>query len=427
MRLRLFTLFFLLSFTVLGSTPDQKFEELAQKFIPEYQALKVPLIQTAYIDNLKLIQSLEGIHAQKKVVTKYYKLLKQIDPKDLKKSLRVQYAELEYELGLDQERLGLEEDFKRNEPASISDKGLFHLKNGRRWYRYFLKKWTTTTPSSVELMRFGRQEVAKVRKAMSTIQKKLGYEGKDKEFYAHLNSEAFIIRDEKKLVEDFKALRAHIRSNLDRQFEVTDIPEVDIKPIPNVTKDSPPGYYDGNTFFFNFYQNKFAKRALEWLFIHEAIPGHHYQGSLAAQSSPLNQLFWHSGFAEGWAVYTEDIGKDVLAYQDPYMEYGKWEWDLIRSSRIVLDVGLNYYGWSKERAERFWNENIPNQDDLREREINRVVRWPLQVLTYKLGEKKFLDLKEKAMQDLGLDEKEFHTTILQYGDLPLPVLNSLFG
>ena len=120
---------------------------------------------------------------------------------------------------------------------------------------------------------------------------------------------------------------------------------------------------------------------------------------------------------------------DLGANQDPYEHHGKWEWDLVRSARVVLDIGINYFGWTRAEALRFWNANIPNQDDISEREINRMFNWPAQVLAYQVGERKFLELRKRMENQQGkaFDLKKFHAEVLARGSIPLPVLDEIIG
>ncbi|HMH20681.1 MAG TPA: DUF885 family protein, partial [Puia sp.] len=182
-------------------------------------------------------------------------------------------------------------------------------------------------------------------------------------------------------------------------------------------------YYDNNTFYYNLFDKPYNTRQVDWLFIHEAVPGHHYQSSLRDQSngSSIQRLFWYSGFAEGWAAYTEELGRQLGLYTTPYAELGKWEWDIVRSVRVPLDVGLNYYGWTDEQALAFWKKNIRNQDDIAMREINRMRRWPAQVVTYKYGALQIMHWKEELQRKEGkdFDIRRFHDRLLRQGNLPL--------
>jgi len=276
-------------------------------------------------------------------------------------------------------------------------------------------------------MKFGEREVARVTANIRSIQSKLGFENDTVGFYEYLNDPSFLITDETTLINSLTSIRDSIQAKLGNDFEDTDNAVVDIEPVKDPDKDTPPGYFADGVFYFNFYQNKFRKRNLEWLFIHEAVPGHHYQGTVKANRPPIRKLFWYPGFTEGWGAYSEDLGTDLECYQDIHQQLGKWEWDLVRSARVVMDVGLNYFGWSKDTVRKYWKDHIPNQDDIMDREIDRMIRWPAQVLSYKVGERTILKLREMSERTLGqdFDLKKFHSLVLERGSIPLVVLENV--
>ena len=188
-----------------------------------------------------------------------------------------------------------------------------------------------------------------------------------------------------------------------------------------------PAFYSDNTLYYNFFDQPFNKRQIAWVYLHEALPGHHYERSYsrALEPSPVQQLFYTSGYSEGWAAYVEEIGNEIGAYQNIYDELGKWEWDIIRSVRVPLDVGLNYYGWSDEQALEFWRRHITGQDDIGRREIARMKRWPCQVITYKYGADKILQWKARFEEQPGFSLKAFHGEVLKRGPLPFSILEGL--
>lgn len=138
----------------------------------------------------------------------------------------------------------------------------------------------------------------------------------------------------------------------------------------------------------------------------------------------FNKLFWYPGYGEGWAAYAEEYGKELGLYQTPYEELGRWEWDIVRSVRVALDVAINYCGWNDNQALAFWKKNIRNQDDIAMREINRMKRWPVQVITYKYGASQFLLWKKKMQLKEGasFNISNFHNELLKRGALPFMVL-----
>lgn len=138
--------------------------------------------------------------------------------------------------------------------------------------------------------------------------------------------------------------------------------------------------------------------------------------------SPLSALTFYSGNAEGWGCYVEYLGKELGLYQQPAAELGKWEWDLVRSARVVLDVGIHDRGWTHAQALAYWQANVPGQDDIAEREINRVTNWPGQCLSYKVGAQRIEDMKSRQAQRPGFSPPRFHAAYLALSRLPLEVV-----
>ena len=138
----------------------------------------------------------------------------------------------------------------------------------------------------------------------------------------------------------------------------------------------------------------------------------------------MPSLFYHPGYSEGWAAYIKDLALETELYRNVYDEYGKWEWDLIRSVRVALDVALNYYGWTDEQALTLWRKYLPGQDDIARREIARMKRWPAQVISYKYGSQKILEWKERWVNEERGDLLAFHEAVLQHGQVPFSVLES---
>jgi len=138
-------------------------------------------------------------------------------------------------------------------------------------------------------------------------------------------------------------------------------------------------------------------------------------------NSEVQKQFYYLGLSEGWAAYTEELGKQLGVYKTPYDELGKWEWDIVRSVRVPMEVGINYYGWTDEQALAFWKKNITGQDDIAMREIARVKRWPAQSITYKYGALQIMQWKATLQKREGkrFDIKQFHDKILQHGSLPI--------
>ena len=203
------------------------------------------------------------------------------------------------------------------------------------------------------IYQFGLGEVERVKSHIETIRKETGLS--EDEFYKHLNDPSFFISNPEVVQQSFERTKAIVYSNLQKIFVKTKIPDLKIERGESKQLAQTPGYYDSNTFYYNLFDKPYNKRQLDWLFIHEAVPGHHYQSSIIAQTkvSDVQNLFFYMGFAEGWGAYAEELGKDLGVYKTPYDELGKWEWDIVRSVRVPLDVGLNYYGWTDQQALEF--------------------------------------------------------------------------
>lgn len=425
-------LFFILAFksgfTLAASSSDSELQILVREFIPAYTALHIPELELSYIENFKHIQDLLGIQRQRYFFNQYRRDLLSIDRSDLETENRYLRDNLLYEFNLNLSRLDLEHNYRKFHPSTdLPTDGISHMPDGKRWYSYYIERWSSKHMTPHRLLKFGEDEVGRISAEIAAIQAKLGYTGNAEGFYQHLNDPSFLITNQLDLVQSLTSIRDSIQTRLNGDFADTNIPVVAIKPIQNPNKDTPPGYYEDGVFYFNFYQNRFRKRNLQWLFLHEANPGHHFQNSVARSRTTVQKLFWYPGFTEGWGAYSEDLGKDLGQYQDIYQQLGKWEWDLVRSARVVLDVGLNYFGWSKDRARTYWNTHVPNQEDIREREIDRMIRWPAQVLSYKVGEQTFLQLKKHLSdnQGKGFDLRDFHTQMLKRGSIPLDVLTEI--
>jgi len=238
------------------------------------------------------------------------------------------------------------------------------------------------------------------------------------------------------VVAGYERIKTQALAHLSAMYEQipADVPDIEFMTWPDAGPYTPPGIYlseDDNAygkavFQFNFYGNRHNRRAMDWMFLHEAIPGHHFH-RYVRQSAPhdaLEGLWFAGGTLEGWATYVEYFGEEMGLYRDDWAWLGKWEWDLVRSARIVLSVGIHDRGWSKAEALAFWKANVPNQDDIAEREITRCTNWPAQVLTYKIGAKKIFELRDAAArrEGAGFDLRKFHTRFLSAGYVPLEVM-----
>lgn len=411
-----------------AADPDAAAQALFDTFVTDFTALDPPMdaFALSYEANFREIPDRDVTRERTALFLQTRDTLRRIRRGGLSPDVRYQYDTLAWEVGFALRRLRLE---ARLEPSpDVASTGLYGLRDGRRWYRLYLQRWASDDITPRRLLALGKADVARISSEIATIQAELGYAGRDAEFHTFLNGPTFWQTDEEALQASFRALRASVSLRLADVFEPRDLAEVQIARWEDATKDTPPGYWNDGTFYYTFFDGRFPARTTEWLFLHEAVPGHHFQANTEAATgarTPLLDLFWFPGFAEGWGAYAEDIGRDIGCFGDPYQYLGKWEWDRVRSARLVVDVGIHHRGWTRDEALDWWHVHVPNQDGIAEREIDRVTRWPAQVVSYKVGEHEILDLRAYAEDQLGdrFDVRRFHSLVLLRGSLPLPVLD----
>ncbi len=412
----------LLLFLFIQANRKSDIEKLKEDFHNGYTSLGISGIQIAYVGNFESIGSLSQIEKQEEFFDKMLARWEAISSEGLSEANLLDYQIIGYEIALNKERLALEKAWNPVTPLD-GTKSLYTLPNGKQWYSYLLKRWVDKEVTPDKLFELGLLEIEKVKGNMRRLQRESGLSKAD--FAKHLNSEQFYIENPDQIQQAFEEVKKRVAKKAPDLFPYVDqIPEVAIARGTNAALANAPAYYNNNTFYYNLFDKPFNRRQLGWFYAHEAIPGHHYQSSLngVVERSAIQDLFWYAGFVEGWGAYVEHLGYELDAYTDMYDEYGKWEWDLIRSVRVCLDVGINHRGWSDERAMDFWNTHIQDQEDIARREIARMKRWPAQVITYKYGAAALLSLLEKAKERPDFDFKRFHTSILAHGDIPISIL-----
>ena len=409
---------------------QQNFDAFCSRFVSGYKVLNLPELDLSYVTGLERIGSADSLQKQLEFFKSVQAELAGYKPGELSASQKTDYALIAYETKLNLEHLALEQDWLKHKPAQIPTGGIITIPNGKAWYAYLLKRWVDADVTPDQIYQFGLTEVTRVQKHIEAVRAQTGLS--EDVFYNHLNDSSFFEKDPIKVQQAFEHTKAIVYANLPRLFNNFNIPPLKIEKGAAKQLAQTPGYYNDNTFYYNLFDKPYNKRQFDWLFIHEAVPGHHYQLSIVAQTktSEVQKLFFYAGLAEGWAAYTEELGKQLGVYQTPYDEMGKWEWDIVRSVRVPLDVGLNYYGWTDAQALAFWKKNIRNQDDIALREIARMRRWPAQVVTYKYGALQLLHWKEELQKKQGknFNIRDFHSRVLDHGSLPIfLVKKNVFG
>ena len=337
------------------------------------------------------------------------------------------------------ERCALEKQIKAAGAVPVPAEGLHQLPYGKALYRFLARYATGVNISPDEIYTYGLAEIDKIHREMQAIQARAGFAGDTAAWNRYLNDPRFFITERDSVVAGYEKIKERTLAFLPALFEQTTPPDIEFMTWPDAGPYTPPGIYlseDDNAYGkavyqFNFYGNRHNRRAMDWLFLHEAIPGHHFHRYVRRLAPPddLAELWFAGGTVEGWATYVEYFGREMGLYRDDMAWLGKWEWDLVRSVRIVLSVGIHERGWSKAEALAFWKANIPNQDAIAEREITRCTNWPAQVLTYKIGAKKIFEIRAAAEKRAGaaFDVRKFHTRFLSAGYVPLEVIADLLG
>jgi uncharacterized protein (DUF885 family) len=385
MKLVLQTICLFLLFTRITPIHHTNFTDLRNNFVAGYRSFNIPDLQLSYSENLRNISSENNIQKQIEFFQQIKKDIAVYKEDSLATEEKDDLDLIEYETNLNLQRLSLEKKWISKKSVILPVNNFHDIPDDSAWYIYFLKKWIGADVSPDELYLNGLEEIERVKQHIENIRLQTGMDSA--QFYRHLNDSSFFITDEFQVQQAFEHTKSIISKNLNNLFFVHSIPDVSIKEGTNTELAQTPGYYSNNTFYFNYFDKSYNKRQISWLFIHEAIPGHHYESAVSGEVnlSAVQRLFNYPGFSEGWSAYAEELGKELGVYQTVYDELGKWEWDLVRSVRVPLDVGLNYYGWTDEKAFAFWKQYIAGQDDIAMREIGRMRRWPAQAITYKYG------------------------------------------
>lgn len=406
-----------------SSTADEaKLKATMAFFATQYSDLNIPRLTLSYETALTNLNSLNTLKKQQNFFDQLKTKLDAINPGEVPKELRIEYDILRYEQAINEERINLSMPFVENK-HEVTDKGIYHVKNGKAWYQFLVKHWTSGNMSPEAIALYGQAEVDRIKQEMKKIETSVP------DFFKIHHSDKFLTNDQQLIQEEFYKAKKTVDQHLSHYFPGFErLPEVRITQGTNNAMVQVPAYYNNNTFYYNLFDQPFDLRQIDWLFIHEGNPGHHFQLNfettidVPAYRSNLS----YGGFREGWAAYVENLGQEVGLYQTPYHYYSKWEWDLIRSVRLILDVGINYFGWTDAEAMKEWKKHIEGKDDIGQREITRMRRWPAQVLTYKVGAKAIREARQAAQLSQGdhFDLKVFHTKLLSRSSIPVQLIGA---
>lgn len=312
------------------------------------------------------------------------------------------------------------------------------LPDGKDWYRHEVRAFTTTQLAPAEIHQIGLKEVARIRARMDEVIRDSGFKGTFAEFAHFLRTDPqFFHTRPEDLVREYRDVSKRADAGLPALFGTLPRNTYGVIPVPDyAAKSQTTAYYQPGSlkagrpgyYFVNTYDLKTRPRwEMESLSLHEAVPGHHLQISLAQElpdMHPLRRNGGYTAFVEGWALYAESLGEGMDFYQDPYSKFGQLTYEMWRAIRLVVDTGMHAEGWTREQAITYFTENSAKAEHDITVEIDRYIVWPGQALAYKLGELKIKELRARARASLGekFNMRTFHDRVLEAGALPLNVL-----
>ncbi len=313
------------------------------------------------------------------------------------------------------------------------------MPNGKEWYAFKVKQFTTTNKNPDDLHQLGLSEVERLTAEMNKIRERVKFDGDLKTFNRFLlKDKRFYYTKADDLLAGYRDITKKADAELPKLFRTLPRLTYGVRPIAAFAAPSSSGaqYFGGSLqagragwFEANTYDLRSRpKWDMETLALHEAVPGHHFQIAIAQEIEGVPEFRKHgqfTAFIEGWALYAESLGDEMGFFKDPYSKYGNFSGEMMRSIRLVVDTGMHAKGWSKQQALDYYRSKMPITDADSEVEINRYITWPGQALAYKVGQLRFRELREKAKRVLGdkFDVRDFHDEVLRHGALPMEVLD----
>jgi uncharacterized protein (DUF885 family) len=324
-------------------------------------------------------------------------------------------------------------------PKGRTEPGLWSLPNGDALYRFQIHLNTTTDTDPETIHQLGLREVARIEGEQLAIAKKLGFADL-KSFRTSLKTNPKVIpTSREQIIDTYRRYIAQMEPELPKLFGLLPKTQVQVQPVQafrekeaasaDYSQGTPDGSRPGIVYVnTSDYQHR-TLVSVESTAYHEGVPGHHMQISIAQTLPalpPFRQQAGYTAYIEGWALYSERLGKDIGFYQDPISDYGRLSDELLRADRLVLDTGVHYKRWTRQQMVDFLHEHSSNDEPEIQAETDRYIAIPGQALAYKMGQLKILELRERAQKELGskYDIKAFHDEILSGGALPLDVLDT---
>jgi uncharacterized protein (DUF885 family) len=318
--------------------------------------------------------------------------------------------------------------------------GLAALSGGAEYYRFLIRSQTTLPLGAPEIHRLGVAEVARIQRGIASVMSEAGFRGTRGEFFDMLRSDKrFVPASAEALAEAYLAIGRRVDATLGRLFDTRPAAALAVRPTPaeSAPNDAAARYMPGSAelgkpgvFYFNTFDlHRRPTWGMETLYLHEAVPGHHFETMLARENAsltPLQRFVGNTAFSEGWALYAESLGFELGLFTDPYQRAGHYNDELLRALRLVVDTGLHEQGWTREQAIEYMLANSAMGEGDVVSEVERYIVNPGQALAYKIGALTIRRLRERAERALGprFDVRAFHRQVLGTGGVPMQVLEA---
>ncbi|MEO8446583.1 MAG: DUF885 domain-containing protein [bacterium] len=334
-------------------------------------------------------------------------------------------------------------DFVRDEylPKCRTDAGVWSMPDGKERYENAVKDYTSLNLTAAEVHELGLNEVSRIKLEMEKVKEKTGFKGTIDEFNNFLKTdEQFYYKNKEDLMNGFREILKKVDTKLPELFGRLPEAKYDLREMEEFRAPSAPAayYYSApedrsrpGYFYVNTYNlSARPKYTMTSLAMHEAVPGHHLQISIAQELKDMPKFRKNLGetaFVEGWGLYSESLGYETGMYDDLYQKYGALTFEMWRACRLVVDTGIHDMKWTREQAFEYMKKYTPTSDQDLHSEIDRYISWPGQALAYKIGELKIKELRKRAEDKLGdkFDDREFHDTVLKNGAISLPLLEKV--
>ena len=323
-------------------------------------------------------------------------------------------------------------------PACRTEPGISSVPNGAKYYQFLIRQSTTTDLTADQIHQIGLDEVKRDESEMEAIAKKMGFANLAVFRAALAANPKLKATSGDQLLAAYKSYIGPMQAKLPELFGRLPKARLEVLPVPDyLEKVMYPAYYEDGTpdgsrpghLRVNEYnatdRNLYAIEAVAY---HEGIPGHHLQISIAQETEGLpafRKFQSYTAFVEGWALYSERLGKEVGFYQDPYSDYGRLQADMWRAIRLVIDTGVHSQHWTRDQMVQYFHDHSSIEESTVQTEVDRYIGWPAQALAYKMGQLKILELRDRAKKALGdkFDLRAFHDEVVDSGALPLDVLS----